>query len=126
VRFSECDMYGHVNNATYLSYLEHARVQLLEDISLPLSTLTQQGYFLYIVQITIEYKQPASLNDQLEVVSYYIKKARTGGTFQQTIYRDSELIADATVKWVCVDGEGKPIRLPKQLAELEIPKGGKQ
>ena len=69
VRFSECDMYGHVNNATYLSFLEHARVQLLEDVSLPLSALTRQGSFLYIVKVSIEYKRTASLGDELEVVT---------------------------------------------------------
>ena len=119
VRFSECDMYGHVNNATYLSFLEHARVQLLEDISLPLSALTKQGSFLYIVKVSIEYKRAASLGDELEIVTHYTKKTRTGGTFQQTISRNAELIADASVKWVCVDQEGKPKRVPAQFAELE-------
>ena len=125
VRFSECDMYGHVNNATYLSYLEHARVQLLEDISLALNTLTKQGLFLYIVKVTIEYKRPASLGDRLEVATCHLKRTRTGGTFRQTVYRDGQIIADAEVKWVCVDREGRPTRPPKQLAESEIQKGGK-
>lgn len=31
VRFGETDMAGHVNNAVYLSYLEEARMQFLED-----------------------------------------------------------------------------------------------
>ncbi len=119
VRFSECDMYGHVNNATYLSFLEHARVQLLEDIALPLSALTQQGSFLFIVKVSIEYKRAASLGDELEIITHYTKKTRTGGTFQQTIRRDDEVIADASVKWICVDQEGKPKRVPKRLAELK-------
>ena len=126
VRFSECDMYSHVNNATYLSFLEHARVQLLEDIALPLSALTQQGSFLFIVKVSIEYKRAASLGDELEITTYYTKKTRTGGTFQQTIYRDGAVIADASVKWVCVDQEGKPKRVPKQFAELEIQENSAQ
>jgi len=113
-------MYGHVNNATYLSFLEHARVQLLEDIALPLSALTQQGSYLFIVKVSIEYKRAASLGDELEIATYYIKKTRTGGTFQQTIYRDDEVIADASVKWVCVDQEGKPKRVPIQFAGIEM------
>ncbi|PSR21806.1 MAG: acyl-CoA thioesterase [Sulfobacillus acidophilus] len=32
VRFGETDMAGHVNNAVYLSYLEEARLNFLQDI----------------------------------------------------------------------------------------------
>lgn len=32
VRFGETDMAGHVNNAVYLSYLEEARLQFIQDI----------------------------------------------------------------------------------------------
>lgn len=32
VRFRDTDMFGHVNNAVYLSYLEDARLQLMEDL----------------------------------------------------------------------------------------------
>ena len=120
VRFSECDMYGHVNNATYLSFLEHARVQLLEDIALPLNTLTRQGIFLYIVKVAIEYKKAAALGDELDIVTFYAKKARTGGTFRQIVYRENDVVADALVKWVCVDREGKPIRVPPQFDQIEI------
>jgi len=106
VRYNECDMYAHVNNAVYLSYLEHARVQMLKDIDFPLGKLTEAGYFLYIVKIVIEYKKPAQLDDSLEVITRFIKKNRTGGIFRQTIFRESALIADASVSWVCVDATG--------------------
>ncbi|MFC4765861.1 acyl-CoA thioesterase [Effusibacillus consociatus] len=32
VRYGETDMFGHVNNAVYLSYLEEARLQFMEDL----------------------------------------------------------------------------------------------
>jgi len=31
VRFSDTDMNGHVNNAVYMTYMEEARIQFLED-----------------------------------------------------------------------------------------------
>lgn len=34
VRFSDTDMLGHVNNASYLSYLEEARIQFFEDLGI--------------------------------------------------------------------------------------------
>lgn len=34
VRFGDTDMLGHVNNSRYLSYLEDARLQFMEDLEL--------------------------------------------------------------------------------------------
>ena len=118
VRFIECDMYGHVNNATYLSFIEHARVQLLEDLGLPLKNLSKLGIYLFIVEINIVYKRPATLHDRLEVRTKYLKKTRTGGTFSQNIYRGDELISEAKVRWVCVDDNGRPTGVPKILVDF--------
>lgn len=35
VRFGETDIAGHVNNATYLTYLEEARMKFVEDLLEP-------------------------------------------------------------------------------------------
>jgi YbgC/YbaW family acyl-CoA thioester hydrolase len=111
-------MYGHVNNATYLTFVEHARVQLLEDIGLPLKELSKMGIYLVIAEVNISYLSPATLHDKLEVRTKYLKKTRLGGTFSQNIYRGSDLITEAEVRWVCVDDKGRPIPVPKLLAEF--------
>lgn len=58
VRFSETDLLGHINNVSYFTYLEAARIDFLEQIGLKISTekyvfilasakcdFIQQGYF---------------------------------------------------------------------------------
>lgn len=106
-------MYGHVNHAAYLSFLENARIDFLEEIGQPLEQLTASGIGLFVVKITIEYKKPAFFNDVLEIVSRSEKNSRIGGTFHQRIVRGEELVAEAQVKWVCVDEAGRPRRLPE-------------
>jgi acyl-CoA thioester hydrolase len=120
VRFIECDMYGHVNNAKYLSYLEHARVELLRDLNIPIEKLSESGYYLYIAKICIEYKKPAKMNDNLTVRTRLISKKRTSGVFNQTILNGEDLIADAEVKWVCSDKNGKPVKLPAEISMLDV------
>jgi YbgC/YbaW family acyl-CoA thioester hydrolase len=115
VRFSDCDMYGHVNNATYLTFLECARVQLLREVELPLEELIASGLFLVIVGIEIQYKEAAKMGDLLEVATTPLEMTRIGGVFLQEVKRDEVLIAAAKVKWVCVDESGKPARLPEKL-----------
>ena len=119
VRFSDCDMYGHVNNATYLTYMECARVQLLRDIEMPLEELMGSGRFLIIVGVDIRYRGQARMGDALTVRTTPSKMGRTGGTFLQEIYRDRELLTSADVKWVCVDEAARPIRLPQKLRLLD-------
>jgi len=119
VRFSDCDMYGHVNNATYLTYMECARVQLLREIEMPLEELMGSGRFLIIVGVDIRYKGSARMGDALTVRTTPLKIGLTGGTFLQEIYRDQELLTSAHVKWVCVDEAGRPIRLPQKLRLLD-------
>ncbi len=118
VRFSECDMYGHVNHAAYLSFLENARIDLLEKIDQPLERLTAAGISLFVVKITIEYKKPAFFNDVLEVISSSEQNSRIGGTFIQRIMRGKELVAEAAVKWVCVDESGRPRKLPEGIEKV--------
>ena len=50
VRFNECDLYGHVNHAVYLHYLESARVGLFKKINLPLLELKESGFLFYVVR----------------------------------------------------------------------------
>jgi len=120
VRFIECDMYGHVNNATYLSYLEYARIELLRELNIPINKLSEAGYFLLIVKICIDYKKPAVMDDILRIRTRLIEKRKTSGTFNQTILRGDEIIIDSIVKWVCTDKSGKPLRLPEEIDRLDV------
>jgi acyl-CoA thioester hydrolase len=58
VRFRDCDPYGHVNNAVYLTYLENARFALwrAQDI---------RGVIL--ARAEVDFKSQATHGDELEV-----------------------------------------------------------
>jgi len=116
VRTYECDTNGHVNNATYLNYLEAARTDFLKAVGIAYRELKERGFGLMVVQVRIDYKGEAFMEDSLLIVTEPIKKRYTGGTFSQKVYREAGgeplLIADAEVMWVCVNREKKPVRLP--------------
>ena len=120
VRSHECDANGHVNNAVYLNYLEDARVGFLKAVGTSYRELIDRGFGLMVVQVRIDYRGQAFMEDPLVVVTEPIKKRFTGGTFSQKVYREEGsqrvLIADAEVTWVCVSREKKPVRLPPFLA----------
>jgi acyl-CoA thioester hydrolase len=123
VRFHECDLYGHVNHAVYLQYLETARVQLLSDRALPIRELQRLGINLVVRRISIEYLRPAFLDDELEVTTEVQKIGGSSGAFRQVVARGSETVAEAVVEWACLGADGRPARLPQPLRDLRPGQG---
>lgn len=68
IRFSDCDLMGHVNNACYLNYFELARMYYLTQL-LPLDwDWKKQGIILK--KNEVEYIKPLYLNEKASVIVY--------------------------------------------------------
>jgi acyl-CoA thioester hydrolase len=117
-RSYECDSYGHINNATYLNYLEYARIQLLDGLPVPYSELRSRGVGFVVTRICIDYRKQVGSGVALRIETRSLRKERVRVVFQQRIFRDEELVAEAQVTWACINEQGKPIRIPP---ELDIP-----
>ena len=119
VRSYELDAYNHVNNANYLNYLEHGRMEFLRTIGFNYVGLLEAGYSLFITRIDIRYRVPAKLFDDLNIQVEPVKLGGYSGTFRQTIINQhDEVCAEADVTWCCTNSSGKPARIPK---EFQVP-----
>ena len=67
IRFADCDMLGHVNNAKFATYMEIARVQMVEDWIETAKDWSETGILL--ASITINFLSPILLNDKLRIDS---------------------------------------------------------
>lgn len=115
VRPYECDSYNHVNNAVYLNYLEHARMDFLHAVGFDYKGIVAAGYYLYVTHVDIHYKASAFLDDELEIESYPTKLKHVMGEFHQTIKKkDGTVCAEADVSWASVSTQGRPSKLPEQ------------
>jgi acyl-CoA thioester hydrolase len=117
-RSYECDSYGHINNATYLNYLEYARIQLLDELPVPYSELRRKGIGFVVTRICIDYRMQVGSGELLRIETRSIRKEKVRVVFQQRIFRDDDLVSEAQVTWACINEKGKPIRIPP---ELDIP-----
>lgn len=61
VRYGDLDALGHVNNAKYLTYFEHARIRYIHDQGLWDGSLSASG--LIVAKTTVEYKLPLAMHD---------------------------------------------------------------
>ncbi len=117
VRGYHLDLYGHVNNARYLEFLEEARWNLFEDDILTWGTM---GVSFIVVNINISYKAPALLNTILSVHSEITKlRSRSCVICQKvTDSKTGSVIAEADVTFVIVDKSGKAIPIKDEMIGL--------
>lgn len=101
VRDYECDLFGVVNNANYLHYLEHTRNEFLFSLGLGLSDLKKKGINTLVARISISFKVPLKSGDYF-VSKLRLKKEKFKYVFFQEIFRkqDNKLSARATVEVV--------------------------
>jgi len=120
VAWEDVDPAQHVNNAKYFTYLEESGIQAAAQFGISMHAFLQQGYGTVARRIRIEYKQPALLDDTLEITTYLSDARHVRATRHFIIRRqaDQQLIAQAYILWVFVDLQtGKPVRMPATLRE---------
>lgn len=85
VRFRDCDPYGHVNNAVYLTYLENSRFALWK---------AQDIKGVILARAEVDYRAQATYGDELEVRA---RLAALGRSSFQYEYEIRDLSSDVTV-----------------------------
>ena len=126
VRFSDCDPLGHVNNASYSTYLEQARIVLWrKQAGLELRSAAQaggqRGEGFILARTEIDFRSQAHDGDVLEVRLGLEGFGRTSATYRYEIVMadTGRLVASArTVQvWYDYDG-GKPVPLSERTKDL--------
>ena len=113
VRFRDIDMMGHVNNSVYLTYLEEARRHYFLNA---LKALPSMDSSFIVAGITINYRSPAHLGEELEV-RLGVRELRTSSfVFEFRIVEPSSerIVSDGRVVQVTYDyGSGTKTEIPE-------------
>lgn len=119
-RFAETDAMGIIHHAAYLPYLEEARVEYLRAIGHPYDRVrggqAGEAREFPVLEVSVHYRQPLHFDDEVDV-SLRIGAVR-GATFQiaYLLAVGAERATAVTVHG-CVDGTGRPARLPAWVTE---------
>ncbi|MEF3253971.1 MAG: acyl-CoA thioesterase [Deferribacterales bacterium] len=116
VRYSDLDAYGHVNHATFFTYLETVRTEIFLN---EFNQLLQNNIFLIIVNAECNYKYPIKLGDKVivDIKTEEIKK--TSFTLSYIMHNgNGKIYADAKTTLVCYDNnKNKPTEIPQIIKE---------
>jgi len=115
LRFSDLDLYGHVNNATYLTYFETARTHYWREVL----QWDWNVNGIILARSEVNYIKPINRDD---VIACYVRTTRIGNSsFDVThvlvkVTDDGEEIC-TTGKTVCISYDysvHKPVKIPPE------------
>ncbi len=83
VYYQDTDAGGVVYHAQYLSFMERARTELLNQAGIDLARFADRNRVLFMVhRISVTYHQPARLNELLSVSAEVVKMGRASLVFR--------------------------------------------
>ncbi len=103
VRYRDIDTVHHVNNAVYVTYLEQARVEYIDEV---LETSAVEPQFV-IANITVDYKRPILLGQEVVVALSVTDIGTASITMEYEIRADGAVAATASSVMVTVSSEEK-------------------
>jgi len=114
VRGYELDSYGHVNNAVYLQYFEHARWEAMKELNV-LDYFAANGFLVVVTESNVRYMREATLFDELDIETTF-EKSEPYLVFHQKIrnLKTGTAITRATVKTLIIN----KMKIPQELPEI--------
>lgn len=145
VRHYEADALGHVNNATWLHYLEHAAIEHSAALGYSLERFAALGGAFIVRRNEIDYLRPAVPGDTLQVLTWPVSFVGARATRDYEIRLAAPaaeasgvpvppdrfwlageeplgaLLVRARTLWVWTDRAGRPRRIPAVLHDVFFP-----
>jgi 3-oxoadipate enol-lactonase len=115
----ECDAFGHLNQASFLSLFERARWEMLRA-GPGMDLFDRTGTWPAVRRTVIEYHAAAFPGDVLRFDQDLTHVGRTSFTMRQIArrLRDDVLIATAEFLFVCVNRQGRPTAVPREFGDF--------
>lgn len=117
---TDCDMLGHVNHATMITFLEHARWALIEP-HMAARDFMRADVWSVVRHVDISYHAQSLPGEDLVIRSGLTKVGRTSFTIRQDVRKGSasgQLAADATIAFVCIGRDGRPVPVPAEWSAM--------
>jgi acyl-CoA thioester hydrolase len=116
---ADIDFMGHVNNASYLKWVQEAVLSHWRKLAPPDAVA---GHLWVALRHEITYRRPTFLTDEV-IATVLLERVQGARAFYQTVIRrGEEVLAEVRSSWCCVDAETlKPARLAKNVVERFFP-----
>lgn len=117
IYYEDTDFSGFVYHAAYLKFFERGRTEFLRSLGIHHVELAQQGLAFAVRRMEIDFRQPASIDDALTVVTRVASATGARLTLEQVIRRGDIELVGANVVVAAIRLGGGAARLPVALRE---------
>ena len=118
--YADTDAMGIVYHGTYVSWLEKGRTEWLRQVGYTYKRMEQEGLWLPVAHIDIDYKSPARYDDLLVVKTWVSKlKGASVEMGYEIVNKDTGVtVLTGTSLHPITDPNLKPLRLKRDYPEL--------
>lgn len=89
VRFSDVDVYGHVNNVKYFEYYQEARLAFLMSLG---RDAGEKGFSLVVARLDVDYKRPILFRPEPYLVESWVTRVGRSSFDIHSEIRDGETV----------------------------------
>ena len=89
VRFSDVDVYGHVNNVKYFEFYQEARLAFLMSLG---RAEGEQGFSLVVARLDVDYKRPILFRPEPFSVETWVTRVGTSSFGIASEIRDGDTV----------------------------------
>ena len=118
VYYEDTDAGGIMYHGNFINFCERARTEYINDRGTTNREIWEKGTGMVVRHLDADYLSPAYLEDMLEVVSSVEAVQNSSFIMKQTIYRGETILFDMKVVLVCVNHQGRAVRIPDFVKEL--------
>jgi acyl-CoA thioester hydrolase len=121
VRFNETDLMGIVHHASYLSYMEVARVEWLRRRGVTYARWAESGIHLPVVEVALKYRASVRFDDELDVVVGLGEVRAASVRFDYRIARTAErdkVCVEGSTRLACIDARHALKRFSPEMAAV--------
>ena len=117
---ADIDFMGHVNNATYLKWVQAAVVSHWQRLAPP---DVVASHLWVALKHEITYRKPAFLEDDV-IATVLLEKVQGARAFYETVIRrGEEVLAEVKSSWCYIDAATmRPARIARNVIERFLPK----
>jgi acyl-CoA thioester hydrolase len=89
VRFSDVDVYGHVNNVKYFEFYQEARLAFLMSLG---RAEGEQGFSLVVARLDVDYRRPILFRPEPFAVETWVTRVGTSSFGIASEIRDGDTV----------------------------------
>jgi acyl-CoA thioester hydrolase len=103
VRYHECDAQGILFNAHYLAFFDISLTELWRAAFGGYAVMTERGIDVVVAEAQLRFRAPARFDEVLRLGIAVTRLGESGIGTAHTVARGGELLAEGTMRHVCVD-----------------------